>query len=756
LAAWLTSPDNQYFARSYVNRLWGYLMGRGIIEPLDDIRAGNPAANPELLDYLTSEFVNSGFDVRHVIGLICRSRTYQLSIETNRWNEDDQINFSHARARRLPAEVLYDSIYQATGAISSFPGVAQNTRAATLPDVGAELPDGFLGTLGRPARESACECERNNNLQLGPVMALVSGPTVGDAISDPENGVAKLVAKLTDNSQLVNRLFLQFLNRPAKPEEVSGSVAMFAQLESDHAQLVAQLKGYMEDALPRIAEREINRQDRVHRLQAELDVQRELAKLRRPHQERRREARIAKALAALAEYEPQLVAKLSKWEAAQSDMTRWHVVSPNEMSATHNARFTQQADNSIFVEGDSRQGAYRIAADIPVNRITGIRLEALSDERLPNRGPGVSNGEFVVTEFEVRALSQNPPSQLVRSWDFSSTGEMWYQEDDTNVVVTTGMRYVFGGAKPVGIKTDFKEPAGNYLLNIITGARSQVSFTVQWSTANQPSFDDSRSARRTLPAGDGGSAGSPIAIDADSELTGLRIVVDNEMQMLPLDAVRLFKANDAGYSKIKLRNAKADFSQEGYDVMGAIDGNSTAAMGNGWAISPQVGQDHWALFELTRPLENAVGRTLEFKIIQNGGSGDHSLGRFRLSVTDVPPPFNSGLSNQIAAILIKPTNQRNDEESNALLERLRQEDGEYKELQASLVAQQKPLSGDRRVEKLEAELAKAMQPLPIDTKLQQLSRAVAISEEQLRNQRLTIAQDIVWALINSAEFLYNH
>ena len=107
-----------------MNRIWGYLMGRGIIEPLDDIRAGNPPTNPELLDYLTSEFIQSGFNVRHVMELICKSRTYQLSVETNQWNEDDQINFSHARARRLPAEVLFDAIYRATGATSAIPGVA--------------------------------------------------------------------------------------------------------------------------------------------------------------------------------------------------------------------------------------------------------------------------------------------------------------------------------------------------------------------------------------------------------------------------------------------------------------------------------------------------------------------------------------------------------------------------------------------------------------------------------------------------------
>ena len=96
LSAWLTSKDNPYFAKSYVNRLWGYLLGVGIIEPLDDIRAGNPPTNPELLDYLTREFVKSGFDVRHVMRLICKSRTYQFSVETNKWNADDKVNYSHA------------------------------------------------------------------------------------------------------------------------------------------------------------------------------------------------------------------------------------------------------------------------------------------------------------------------------------------------------------------------------------------------------------------------------------------------------------------------------------------------------------------------------------------------------------------------------------------------------------------------------------------------------------------------------------
>jgi hypothetical protein len=429
IAAWITSPDNPYFARSYVNRIWGYLTGRGIIEPLDDIRAGNPATNPELLDYLTKEFVDSGFDTRHVVGLICKSRTYQVSVETSRWNEDDQINFSHARARRLPAEVLYDAIYRAAGATSAFPGVPPGTRAATLPDVGAELPDGFLGNLGRPARESACECERSSNLQLGPVMALVSGPTVGDAISDPYNHIAKLVSEVAGNSELVNRLFLRFLSRPGKQEEVEAAAAMFEQLDTEHAKLVADLEAYGEELAPKIAQREIERQNRIAGLQADIEAYREIVKLRRPREELERAERIAKAQAALAEYDKQLSAKLSEWETAQSDKTPWKVLNPVELGASYGALLSPQEDGSIFVEGEKAKGIYRVVAPIPLQRVTGIRLEPLADERLPNRGPGrAGSGNFVLTEFAARWLPGDGPMKLVKTWDFSGSDASWQPE----------------------------------------------------------------------------------------------------------------------------------------------------------------------------------------------------------------------------------------------------------------------------------------------------------------------------------------
>ena len=278
LAAWLTSKDNPYFARSYVNRLWGYLFGVGIIEPLDDIRAGNPPSNPELLDYLSAEFIKSDFNVRHIVRLICTSRTYQLSIETGAWNADDRTNYSHAIARRLPAEVLLDAVYRVTGTTSKFPGLPEGTRAAALPDSGIELPSGFLTTFGRPSRESACECDRTSGLQLGPVMALVSGPTLADAIADPNNELTKLLIRENDDAKLIDDLFLRILNRPATPEEIATCRNDLQSIDDDHRKLAENL-----------GKREV-----------------EFA-LRRPQLERDRLAAITAAQAALAAYEKDLI-----------------------------------------------------------------------------------------------------------------------------------------------------------------------------------------------------------------------------------------------------------------------------------------------------------------------------------------------------------------------------------------------------------------------------------------------------------------
>ena len=150
LAHWLTSKENQLFAKSYVNRLWAYMLGVGLIEPIDDIRAGNPPSNPQLLDRLTEEFVKSGFDTRHMVKLICKARTYQHSVTANKWNEDDQINYSRALARRLPAEVLYDTIHRSTGS-TRLAGPAGRGASGSV----ARQRPGRAGRFPRSVRQAA-------------------------------------------------------------------------------------------------------------------------------------------------------------------------------------------------------------------------------------------------------------------------------------------------------------------------------------------------------------------------------------------------------------------------------------------------------------------------------------------------------------------------------------------------------------------------------------------------------------------------
>jgi len=241
LAAWITTPENRYFASSYANRLWGYLTGSGVVEPLDDIRAGNPPRNPPLLEYLTRELIDSGFNSRHVVQLICKSRTYQLSIKPNQWNEDDKVNYSHALARRLPAETLFDAVFRVTGSTPQFPGAKPGQRAMQLADAATDVGSGLLATLGRPARQSACECERSSDIRLGSVMALLSGPTISSAINEPTNVLAKLTETEKDDHKLVDEVFLRVLNRPASESEATHALALLSGVDADNTLITNEL-----------------------------------------------------------------------------------------------------------------------------------------------------------------------------------------------------------------------------------------------------------------------------------------------------------------------------------------------------------------------------------------------------------------------------------------------------------------------------------------------------------------------------------
>jgi hypothetical protein len=354
LARWITSRDNPYFARSFVNRVWSYLLGVGLIEPVDDIRAGNPPTNPKLLDRLTKEFVDSGFNVQQLIRTICKSRTYQHSLYTNKWNSDDEIDYSHALARRLPAEVLYDSIHRATGSQAHLPGLPTGARAALLIDPKARAEGGFLDLLGRPPRESSCECERNNSMLLGPVLALINGPVVNDALKDPGNRIAKLVATYKDDAKVVEEMYMALLARSPTKRELEVGIRAIRDGGTVHQEMMAEHA----------------------RLQAVLDA-----------------------------HLKQLDSQQAAWEAGLKRQPVWTVLQPETMKSAGGAVLTKQPDNSILAGGKNPfPESYTVTAKTSQPGITAIRLEVLPDKTLKANGPGrAPNGNFVLNEFTVQA-----------------------------------------------------------------------------------------------------------------------------------------------------------------------------------------------------------------------------------------------------------------------------------------------------------------------------------------------------------------
>jgi len=221
---WLTSKDNPFFAKSTVNRVWSYFFGRGIIDPVDDIRASNPPTNPALLDALTKDFVEHNFDLRYLMRTIADSRAYQSSVSTNEWNAADGDNFSHFIPRRLTAEELMDAVATATGVRPVFPEAPPETRAEQLPDphVGK---DGFLDVFGRPQRESSCECERRSDFSLPQALNLVNGKTISDAVADANGRVVKSVLGGRSDRDLVEELYLASLSRPPTAAEMEKGIA---------------------------------------------------------------------------------------------------------------------------------------------------------------------------------------------------------------------------------------------------------------------------------------------------------------------------------------------------------------------------------------------------------------------------------------------------------------------------------------------------------------------------------------------------
>jgi len=211
LADWMTAPDNPYFARNLVNRAWAHFLGRGLVEPVDDVRATNPPSNPELLAALAKHLIDSKYDFRQLIRTITASKTYQLSSQPNATNERDEQNYSRALFKRPSAEVLLDMVSQTTGVPEKFPGVPAGYRAIQLWD--SKVNHEFLKMFGRPLRATACECERVGEPSVGQVLHLLNSKELHARLEEENGTVARLVREVADNGKLVEELYLTFYSR---------------------------------------------------------------------------------------------------------------------------------------------------------------------------------------------------------------------------------------------------------------------------------------------------------------------------------------------------------------------------------------------------------------------------------------------------------------------------------------------------------------------------------------------------------------
>ena len=218
LAAWLTAPENPWFARNLANRVWARMLGRGLVEPVDDFRATNPPSNPLLLDALAAELVKQKFDLRGLIRVIAASRTYQHSSHSHPTNQLDEQNYSRALFKRLDAEVLLDAVSQTTGVAEKFAGAPAGTRAIQLWD--SQVDHDFLRLFGRPMRQSVCECERVVEPSVGQVLHLLNSQRVQEKLSSEQGFIARLAQREPDNGRAIDELYLTLFSRhPAEGEQ---------------------------------------------------------------------------------------------------------------------------------------------------------------------------------------------------------------------------------------------------------------------------------------------------------------------------------------------------------------------------------------------------------------------------------------------------------------------------------------------------------------------------------------------------------
>lgn len=231
LVDWMAEPENPFFAPMLVNRYWKHFFDRGLVDPEDDMRATNPASNPELLGGLANSFVDSGFDLKHLVRTICNSSVYQLSSEPNEYNVSDKQAFSRYYPKRLKAETLLDAIDQVTGAVTQFSGVPAGTRAIQLPDSGFD--NYFLKVFGRPESSSACECERSTDANLAQSLHLINSSDIHNKIASDNGRAAALAGEKRERVAKIRDLYVASLARDPSPDETKSLIEYLERKSQD-------------------------------------------------------------------------------------------------------------------------------------------------------------------------------------------------------------------------------------------------------------------------------------------------------------------------------------------------------------------------------------------------------------------------------------------------------------------------------------------------------------------------------------------
>lgn len=241
---WLLDSNNPYFARIEVNRIWSQLFHRGIVEPPDDFRDTNPPAIPELLDALAQDFIDSGYDRKHILRRILNSQTYQASYLTHEFNEEDEKYFSHQQPRMLSAEQLLDAISQVTGVPEPMGALPTGTRATQLP-----APDlvnhEFLQIFGQPQRDTVCLCERTNDSSLSMAIQFFNGKTLYEKLKNPQSRFRRLLADGQEPPHVVTQLYRLAVSRTPTASELAAAEAYLATKQAEHRDAQAKLESEM-------------------------------------------------------------------------------------------------------------------------------------------------------------------------------------------------------------------------------------------------------------------------------------------------------------------------------------------------------------------------------------------------------------------------------------------------------------------------------------------------------------------------------